>query len=159
MTLERVNRVYEAAKRSANTIQGKIKVLNQATGSSSGGTQRPISIGLMRLNLSAIKSKIKIPVINVGSEVPTRTNAVAARSCHSFFLRAAKIPSDTPTESQRTNAPIARERVTGNASATRVVTHSWRLNEYPNAGAGHSNLAAPSPYSRPTKSPLTKRPY
>ena len=40
---------------------------------------------------------------------------------------------------------MASEKVTGKASPIMVVTHSWRLNEYPNAGAGQLNDAEPSP--------------
>ena len=106
-----------------------LKVYGAGILSSSGETHRPISSGLMRLNFSATKRRIKIPEINVGRDVPMRTNAVAPRSCHSFLFLAARTPRPTPTESQRTKAPTARDKVTGNASATRVVTHSWRLYE------------------------------
>ena len=118
-----------------------------------------IDNGFNKLNFNATKIKIKRPLINVGSDVPTRTNTVEARSCHLPFLLAAITPSRTPTLSQSVNAPIAKLKVTGKASLIKSVTHAWRLNEYPKAGAGHSNLAAPSPYSRPTNKPLTNRPY
>ena len=73
-----------------------------------------------------MKSTTKIPVINVGSEVPTSTNTELARSANFPFLRAAKIPSDTPTEIHKIKAPKAKLNVTGNALPIIVVTHSWR---------------------------------
>ena len=76
-----------------------------------------------------------MPEIKVGSEVPTSTKTDAARSANFPFLRAESTPSEIPTVSHNMKAPSARLNVNGKASPTIFVTHSWRENEYPNAGA------------------------
>jgi hypothetical protein len=81
------------------------------------------------------------PVTKVGKEVPRRTNTELIVSGARPRNCAAKIPSETPTTNQRIRAPIARVTVIGRASAKRVVTHSFSLNEYPKLGAGHSKAA------------------
>ena len=68
-------------------------------------------------------------MIKVGSDVPTKTKAVLILSASFPLFFAANTPNEIPTLSHNTNAPIAKLKVIGKASATIVVTHSWRLNE------------------------------
>ena len=39
------------------------------------------------------------------------------------------MPSDIPTMSHMTNAPIASQKVTGAARVISDITYSWRVNE------------------------------
>ena len=121
--------MYEAAYAKANVKHGKKNVFNQPSGSVNGFAQLPKSSGFTRPNLITTKSKIKIPEINVGKDVPSNTNTVLARSTNLPLNLAASTPSEIPIDNHIMKAPIARLSVIGNASAIILVTHSWRLNE------------------------------
>ena len=90
--------MYVAAYDKARVAQGKKKALSQPSGSVNGFAQSPNSRGLTRLNCKTINKTTRIPVINVGSEVPTNTKTELALSANFPFLRAANIPIDIPTE-------------------------------------------------------------
>src|SRR6266545_1120112 len=87
--------------------------------------------------------------MNTGAETPSRAKPMAARSARLRGRRAARIPVENPSSSQRTQPPSASDAVTGRRSRMVLSTGSWLRNDQPRLGG---QLSTPEAWPAPTRS-------